>query len=172
MGINRRRRAAFKLRVCFLSALKPVGPQGLSNLGLDPQRFFSPSLSTIIIPHRFTDLPKKARGSGTGLEELTVLRSMAVGKRLAADAAGSGDGGVSSSEASAAAAEGPLDEAELLFRASRDAGERVSWLNKYLSALEAFEAFLRSEGILEPRAPTPRVPLPGGGMLPSSPTQS
>ena len=87
---------------------------------------------------------------------------MAVGKRLAADAAGAGEAS-SSSAAAAAAAEEPLDEAELLFRTSRGAGERVSWLNKYLSALEAFEAFLRSEGILEPRPPTPRVPLPGGG---------
>ena len=119
-----------------------------------------------LLPPRFTDLPKKARGSGTGLEELTVLRSMAVGKRLAADAA------AESSSAAAPAGGGgeqqpppPEDEAELLFRASRDAGERVAWLNKFLSALEAFEAFLRAEGLLEPRPPTPRVPLPGGGVL-------
>ena len=91
-----------------------------------------------------------------------MLRSMAVGKKLAGEAASSsGDGGEP-----AADEEGEqLDDAELLFRASRDAGERVGWIGKYLSALEAFEVFLRAQGILEPRPPTPRVPLPGGGVL-------
>jgi len=125
-----------------------------------------PVSSSLLFPiflSRFTDLPKKARGNGTGLEELTVLRSMAVGKKLAGEAAASssGDGGGGGESAD----EEQLDEAELLFRASRDAGERVSWIGKYLAALEAFEVFLRAQGILDPRPPTPRVPLPGGGVL-------